>query len=78
MYYVYILKLVNKTFYTGSTSDLKKRLAQNKNGEGRTTKKYLPCELVTYLAFNNKGKALQFENYLKTGSGLAFRNRHLV
>jgi len=42
------------------------------------TKRFLPCKLVTYLAFNSKKLAIKFERYLKTGSGFAFRNRHLV
>ena len=78
MYYVYILRLSNRTFYIGSTSDLKTRFKQHRNGEERTTKKYLPCELIMYIGFNNKTRALKFERYLKTGSGFAFRNKHLV
>ena len=45
--YVYILKCANGKFYTGSTSDLKKRLSEHNMGEGANfTKKNLPVELV--------------------------------
>ena len=45
--YVYILKCANGKFYTGSTNDLEKRLAEHKMGEGANfTKKNLPVELV--------------------------------
>jgi len=62
MYYVYILQLSDNTCYIGFSSDLKQRVAVHKNGDAPQTKK----------------KALDFELYLKTGSGFAFRNRHLI
>ena len=77
-YYVYILKLSNRDFYIGRTDNLKRRLNEHKTGQQRTTKNYLPCRLVTYIAFDSKTLAVKFERYLKTGSGLAFRKRHLV
>jgi hypothetical protein len=30
------------------------------------------------VAFQDKYKAFEFEKYLKSGSGIAFRNRHLI
>lgn len=78
MYYVYILKLVNKTFYTGVTKDLKRRLIDHRGGNTYHTKKFKPLELVYYSAFISKIKALAFEKYLKSGSGIAFRNKRLV
>ena len=45
--YVYILKCANGSYYTGSTTDLEKRIAQHKKGEGaKFTKSHLPVELV--------------------------------
>jgi len=78
MYYVYILKLSDGNFYTGYSDDLVRRIKEHHSGDVNTTKKFLPCKLVTYLAFSSKNKAIKFERYLKTGSGFAFRNRHLV
>jgi len=78
MYYVYILRLSDGNFYIGRTDDLVRRIKEHHFGEVKTTKRYLPCKLVTYLAFSSKNKAIKFEKYLKTGSGFAFRNRHLV
>ena len=37
-----------------------------------------PNHLVWYGAFLDKNKALVFEKYLKSSSGFAFRNKHLV
>lgn len=78
MYYVYILKLVDGSIYTGSTKDVKKRLEKHMGGNVLATKGKRPVTLVYYCAFASKSKALLFEQYLKTGSGQAFRNKHLV
>lgn len=78
MYYVYILKLFNNDYYIGRTDDLKRRIKEHLSGTERTTKRYLPCKLVTYISFENRDKSFKFEKYLKTGSGLAFRKRHLI
>ncbi len=78
MYYVYILRLSNGDYYVGRTDNLKRRISEHLNGTERTTKRFLPCKLVTYISFSVKGLSFKFEKYLKTGSGLAFRNRHLV
>jgi len=47
--YVYILHCSNGTYYTGSTIDLRNRIAQHQAGNGANhTKKYLPVELIYY------------------------------
>ncbi len=78
MYYVYLLE--SKPFpgkhYTGFTQDLKKRLEKHNNGEVYHTSKYKPWELIVYIAFNNKEKAIEFEQYLKSHSGRAFAAKH--
>ena len=79
MYYVYILiSLTNNEYYVGSSEDLKSRFKAHNNGLVKTTKGNLPYELAWHCVFNDKQKAIQFEKYLKQGSGFAFRNKHLV
>lgn len=78
MYYVYLLKLKNGYIYTGSTPDLKRRLKEHNNGESEATKNFRPLKLVWYCAFENRLDARRFENYLKTGSGQAFRNKRFI
>lgn len=78
MWYVYILKCSNGKYYTGCTKDLDERLHRHSKGYVRSTADKLPIELITYVAFNDKYKAYNFEKYLKTGSGIAFRNKRLV
>lgn len=77
MHYVYLFKLSNGNYYTGRTNDLRRRLREHETGNNLTTKRFLPIKLVNYLAFDTEYKAEVFEQYLKTGSGIAFRKRHL-
>lgn len=78
MYYAYILLLSNKQYYIGSSSNLKKRLAEHMRGGVSATKNKRPFNLVFYGAFKTQKLALDFEKYLKSSSGFAFRNKHLV
>lgn len=78
MYFVYLLKLADNSIYTGSTKDVKKRFEKHSSGNVLATKGKRPVELIYYSALPTKSQALQFEKYLKTGSGQAFRNKHLV
>ena len=78
MWYVYILRCSNGNIYTGCTNDLDKRLSKHQKGLVHFTKDKLPVELITYIAFTDKYKAFDFEKYLKSGSGIAFRNKRLI
>ena len=80
MHYVYILR--SKTHpdetYIGSTHDLRKRLAEHNAGKSIHTNKFKPWELMTYVALPEKRIAENLERYLKSGSGRAFAERHLL
>jgi putative endonuclease len=78
MWYVYILKCSDGTFYTGCTNDIEDRVIRHNKGQVHYTSDKIPVELITHIAFTNKYKAFEFERYLKSGSGFAFRNKHLV
>lgn len=78
MWYVYILKCSDKSYYTGCTGNLEERLNRHNNKHVHYTKDKLPVELITYIAFSEKYKAYFFEKYLKSGSGIAFRNKRLT
>ena len=78
MYYVYILKnLKTGEHYTGFSENLKNRLKSHQEKTVKTTKS-AEHKLVFYSAFENKTKALEFEGYLKQGSGFAFARKRLV
>ena len=78
MQYVYILKTSLSTYYTGCTQDLDARLERHNQGCVEYTKDKLPVEIIFYCAFIDKHKAFVFEQYLKSGSGAAFRNKHFI
>jgi len=78
VYYVYILRLRNDTFYIGFSSSLQRRVNDHLQGKVSQTKNLRPLKLVFYAAFGSKIKAIYFEKYLKTSSGFAFRNKRLV
>ena len=78
MEYVYILRCADKTFYTGHTSNLDDRIRRHNKGENTFTKPRRPVVLVTYIAFSDKYKAINFEKYLKSGSGKAFTQKHII
>jgi putative endonuclease len=80
MYYVYIIQSLKfpDQIYVGHTKDLKKRLTNHNSGTTDHTKKYMPWELLTYLAFNTETNAIEFEKYLKSHSGRAFRDKRLI
>jgi putative endonuclease len=78
MFYVYLLKLNSGKFYVGFSVDLKQRIKTHVLGKVKAAFKSRPLSLVFYCAFKNKKKALDFEKYLKSSSGFAFRNKRLL
>ncbi|MFZ2970540.1 MAG: GIY-YIG nuclease family protein [Minisyncoccia bacterium] len=77
MYYIYSLKCKDG-YYIGCTDDLKNRLKRHRKGQVPASANRLPTELEFYFAIQDKYKAFEFEKYLKSGSGRAFVNKHLV
>ena len=70
MFYVYVLRSTKDSqFYTGYTSDLRKRTKEHFSGESFATKTRLPSEIIYYEAHRNKKDALSRERFLKTGWG---------
>ena len=79
MYYTYILKSSkSNNFYTGWTTDLKKRLQEHNSGLSPATKPYIPWRLVFYAAFETEKLAKDFELYLKSGSGRSFAYKRFL
>ena len=77
MYYVYLL-LSDKDgkFYTGSTDDLKRRIAEHEAGYVKSTVRRKPLKLIYYEACLNEADAGVRERYLKSGTGKKYlRNR---
>jgi putative endonuclease len=75
-HYVYVLQNIYGDFYTGCTSDLKKRYSEHMNGLSKYTKSRGPYKLIYYEACLDKNDAFRREKYLKTGMGKRYiKNR---
>ena len=58
--------------YTGSTDNLRRRMLEHNNGKSRSTKRYMPWELIYYEAYRSEIDAREREKRLKHhGKGLA-------
>jgi len=79
MKYVYLLQSIDfpDETYIGLTDDLRDRFSSHNAGHSPHTAKYKPWRLVTYVAFSDERKAVEFEHYLKSASGRAFANKRL-
>lgn len=80
MYYVYILISINfpdKT-YIGFTNDLTQRLTVHNDGKSAYTSKYKPWKYLAHITFTNNTKAIEFEKYLKSGTGKSFIKKHFL
>src|SRR3989338_3277895 len=78
MYYTYILQSrKDGKWYTGATSDLRKRLNQHNSGQVRATKGRGPFGLIYYEACLNEQDAFAREKYLKSGVGKRYLKNRL-
>jgi putative endonuclease len=77
--FVYIIRSRSDPgrYYTGSTSHVIARLAAHNAGRCTHTAKFTPWKLVVVIEFDEERRAIDFEKYLKSGSGVAFSRRHL-
>jgi len=67
MYYLYILKCADKTFYTGITTDLKRRVAEHNSAKlgAKYTASRRPVKLVYCKKFKNRSSASKEEARIK-------------
>jgi len=79
MKFVYLIRSLSSPDqrYVGVTSNLQERLRTHNDAQSPHTSKYRPWELVTYVCFQDEQRAIDFERYLKSGSGHAFANKRL-
>jgi len=75
MYYVYLLEhSKNKKWYTGATSDLRKRLVEHNR---KFQKRGYCYKLIYYEACLQKEDAWSREKYLKSGMGKRYLKNRL-
>lgn len=65
-YYVYIVECSDKTYYTGYTNDINKRVKTHNSGKGaKYTRHRLPVVLVYLEEHENKSSAMKREYAIK-------------
>jgi putative endonuclease len=66
-YFVYILLCADKSYYTGITNDLERRLDEHHTGHNEScyTYKRRPLQLVFYEMFTDVNEAIAFEKQVK-------------
>ncbi len=73
MIYVYAIKSKLRNYiYVGLTADVERRVQQHNLGYERTTKPYVPFEIIYTEVFTTRQEARSREKYLKTTSGKRF------
>ena len=85
-YFVYVLRSRNHNWnFFGQTKNLKNRLTEHNNGKTKSTKGYIPLDLVYFEKLNSREEAVTRERYLKSGVGREFlrdkvdiKNAHVV
>lgn len=78
-YYVYVLQsVVDGKFYTGYTSDLKRRLEEHNSGISTSTKWRRPLKLIYFEGSLNIKDAMKREKYLKTTYGKRYIKSRLI
>ena len=77
--FVYVLKNGESPprYYTGITSDVTRRTVEHNAGNCVHTAKYQPWWVDLVIEFPDEGRAAALERYVKSGSGVAFAQRHL-
>lgn len=77
--FVYILRSERTPgrYYTGLTSDVGARTAAHNAGRCPHTSDGTPWVVEVAIEFAGEERAVTFERYLKSGSGVAFSKRHL-
>ena len=75
--YVYLLQSLSapEQRYIGMTANLDERLRTHIAGGSTHNSKYRPWQVVLHLCFQDDQRAIEFERYLKSGSGHAFAKK---
>jgi len=70
MYYTYVLYSPSyNQIYIGHTNNLKLRFQQHNDGLSKSTKRYVPWELIHYEEFETRAEAMKREKELKSHRG---------
>ena len=77
MWYVYVIYSESSSqFYKGITSNIEKRLDEHNKGYNKSTKAYLPWQLVLEEEYESRMEARKREKYLKSGVGREYIKKY--
>jgi len=76
-YITYVLQSkLDKNFYVGYTTNLRKRLEEHNSGKVKSTNSRRPFDLIYYEVCHNQTDSLHREKYLKSSYGKRYiKNR---
>ncbi len=73
MFFSYIIySPSHDRYYKGHCEDLERRLSTHNKGKVKSTKAFIPWEIVYYEEFTTRGEAIIREKYFKTAAGRRF------
>ena len=76
---MYILRsMTDKNLYIGSTNNIRRRLTEHNSGGVDSTKSRIPFSLEAFIAVKDQSKAIELEQYFKTGSGRALLQKRIL
>jgi len=75
LFWVYVLKCKDDSFYIGQTDDIKRRIDDHKKGKVSWTKSKLPIEIILLEEYSSRKEAVNREKNLKTGFGRKWLKR---
>ena len=77
-YFTYVIhsKKYNR-LYKGQCEDLKRRLKEHNAGYNKSTKPYIPWEIVYFEEFKTREEAIKREKYFKTAAGRRFLKKKI-
>ena len=74
---VYAIKSISHgCIYVGMTNNLARRLDEHNKGHNRSTKAYIPFELIYSESHSSRENARKMEKYFKSGSGKKWLKKH--
>jgi len=78
LYFIYILYSKNfDRYYVGLSTDVKQRLISHNAAKVKSTKTFVPWELVHIEEFDTRVEARIREKYLKSAAGRRWRKNNL-
>lgn len=70
MFFVYAIQSkIDNRLYVGFTDNLERRFSEHNSGKTKSTKAYIPWELVYFESVENRIDARNREKYFKSGCG---------